>query len=310
MKKNRCSQASKTEALQTDSRDMKKIAKVFGVLIFIAAIFSGLFFYFQNEIFGLGKKLPKIRHAADVLIQEVEKEVSAPPPLRVDREESQVVLTREGVVKFTNSARASNGLNALKISEKLNISAALKLKDLFAGQYFEHVSPSGKDIGDLVDEAGYAYILIGENLALGNFSSDADLVNAWMESPAHRENILNRRYTQIGVAVGKGVFEGETTWIAVQHFGLPESACPLPNPALKTRIEANNAQLVIWTEEINNLRVEIDSVRPKRGADYKEKIDKFNELVKAYNSLLEETRGFIDEYNAQVYQSNKCKTGI
>jgi uncharacterized protein YkwD len=92
---------------------------------------------------------------------------------------------------------------------------------MFENQYFAHESPTGEKVSDLAKKFGYDFLLIGENLAMGNFSSDEDLVLAWMESPGHRENILNEKYQEIGVAVKKGIFEGKEVWIAVQHFGLP-----------------------------------------------------------------------------------------
>lgn len=285
------------------------VKKSLAALIIFAAFLGAGFYYFRNEIVNLGARLPEIQNAADIFVGEIKKEISNPPPLRATREAPQAVLTEAGVVKFTNLERVKNGASALTVNTKLNASAELKAKDLFAKQYFEHVSPSGRDITDLAGDVGYAYLLIGENLALGNFENDEALVAAWMASPGHRENILNPRYSDIGVAVLKGTFEGRVTWVAVQHFGLPESACPLPDLGLKSRIDANKAQLSIWSAELGRLQSEIDSIRPKRGEAYNAKIDQYNQLADSYNKLLDETRVFIDEYNKQVDASNQCKAG-
>lgn len=282
--------------------------KKLAVLI-VLLILGPLLYYFRNEIISLSGRLPEIQKAADIFVGEVKKEISNPPPLRAIREASGTVLTRPGVVKYTNLERQKAGLADLQVNAKLNASAELKAKDMLAKQYFEHVSPSGRDIADLAGEAGYAYLLIGENLALGNFENDADLVAAWMASPGHRENILNSRYKEIGVAVLKGTFEGETTWLAVQHFGLPESACPMPDQGLENRIDANKSQLDAWDAELDKLKEEIEGSRRKRGEAYNEKVNQYNELADAYNKLLEETRAFIDEYNRQIDASNLCKAG-
>ena len=123
--------------------------------------------------------------------------------------ETTTVLSQNDVIDLTNKARATYGsLPALKENSKLDFSAEKKLQDMFMKQYFEHVSPSGIGVGDLANQISYEYIVIGENLALGNFKDDQALVDAWMASPAHRANILNKHYTEIGVAVGKGTFEG------------------------------------------------------------------------------------------------------
>ena len=65
---------------------------------------------------------------------------------------------------------------------------------------FEHTSPSGVDPGKLVQSYGYDYIVAGENLILGNFSSEKEVVQDWMNSPGHRANILNGSYKRTGVA--------------------------------------------------------------------------------------------------------------
>ena len=70
---------------------------------------------------------------------------------------------------------------------------------------------------------------------MGNFKNDQDLVSAWLNSPGHRANILNTRFTEIGTAVLKGFYEGREVWMAVQEFGLPLSSCP--NPDSKVKIE-------------------------------------------------------------------------
>src|SRR6185369_15716694 len=120
-----------------------------------------------------------------------------------------------------------SGLPALKENALLDKAAKKKLDDMFAQQYFEHINPQGKGPSDLAKSVGYDYIAIGENLALGNFKNDAELVQAWMDSPGHRANILNKQYTEIGVAVGQGTYEGKKTWLAVQEFGRPTSSCPV-----------------------------------------------------------------------------------
>ena len=68
-------------------------------------------------------------------------------------------------------------------------------------------------------------------------------MTAWMNSPGHRANILNPHFQEIGVAVGKGMYEGHETWIAVQSFGMPLSACPASDANLKIKIDANNGMI-------------------------------------------------------------------
>ncbi|MEK7516851.1 MAG: CAP domain-containing protein [Patescibacteria group bacterium] len=285
---------------------MRKI-RIFFIVTALAALAAGI--VFRDGIQDIYSRLAQVKETADLLIAEIQKEVLAPPPLRAPKESRSAFLTHAGTVAETNARRRENGLSPLAENAKLNAAAAAKVQDMFEKQYFEHVSPTGKDAGDLATEAGYQYILVGENLALGNFENDRALVDAWMASPGHRENILNNRYQEIGVAVAKGMFEGKSTWLAVQEFGLPTSACLQPDAALRDRIDANNDQLDRWREELDARRAELDAMRPKRGEEYNWKLEEYNSLVAAYNALLEETKGFIAEYNAQVKASNACAAG-
>ncbi|MHB8111125.1 MAG: CAP domain-containing protein [Syntrophorhabdaceae bacterium] len=60
---------------------------------------------------------------------------------------------------------------------------------------------------------------LGENIAKGWYLNDKEIVDGWMQSPGHRKNILNRDYTDIGVAIIKGTFDGIECMIGVQVFG-------------------------------------------------------------------------------------------
>lgn len=239
------------------------------------------------------------------LLEEIGKIVS-PPPLRSEIDAPSSFLTANGVVKYTNIQRVSQGLVTLQTNELLSVAAAAKVQDMFQQQYFAHVSPIGQSAGDLATLAGYEYITIGENLALGNFEDDEKLVEAWMNSPGHRANILNTKYQEIGVAVGKGEFEGSSRWLAVQIFGKPLASCPHPSVALKTQVENFELNLNLLEQNILILREEIDAIKPKRGEEYNQKVDAYNSLVEQYNNLIEETKKLVSQYNQQVQAFNAC----
>src|SRR3989344_5978804 len=236
--------------------------------------------------------------------------VVAPGPLRITQEGSVVAspqtLTKEGVFSYTNSARAQNGaLPALTYNETLERSAQLKLADMFNRQYFEHVSPIGDGPSDLAKTVGYAYVVVGENLALGNFENNAKLVDAWMASPGHRANILNAQYQEIGIAVGKGMYEGRETWLAVQSFGKPLSSCPTINTATKTTIDNNNSQIAFLKNELDIKKALLEST-PPYNPSYNVVVGEYNALVPIYNALVEATRILIAQYNAEVQAFNAC----
>lgn len=216
-------------------------------------------------------------------------------------------LSKDKVIEFTNKARQENGnMKALIENQKLDLSAEKKLQDMFAKQYFEHVSPSGVGIADLGIEVGYEYILIGENLALGNFKDDSALVDAWMASPGHRANILNSHYTEIGVAVGKGKFEGQDTWIAVQHFGAPRSLCPSVDKVLSGIINIDKNKIKQLADDIAVRLAMIDKKAIYEGSTYSEQITIYNNLVNTYNNLAKDIKQKINDYNNQINAFNLC----
>ncbi len=239
------------------------------------------------------------------------KEVT-PGPLRVisnifTSSGTESTLSAKNVITITNRNRVENrNLPALKENSKLDASAEIKLKDMFAKQYFEHVSPSGVGVSDLGKEVGYEYIIIGENLALGSFTSDKALVDAWMASPGHRANILNSHYTEIGVAVGKGVFEGRTTWLAVQHFGLSKSACPSTDEVLHGKIMIDQKRARAMESDLAERRARIDSGIVYEGKTTNEQIREYNDLVATYNQLVQNLKQEINTYNEGIRALNDC----
>ena len=287
---------------------MKKL----GALILVLII-GGTFFYFKDDILNLYSRfslnLPEIEKNIGNVAQEIGEQISTPPPLRSAEENEKAFLTKEGVIRWTNSQREKNGLPPLKENVKLDASAAIKAEDMFQNQYFAHESSTGVGVGDLVKEVDYEFIIIGENLALGNFKNDETLVQAWMDSPGHRENILNIKYTEIGVAVIRGKYEGRTVWMAVQHFGFPLSACQKPDSNLRLEINVDKNQIQLFRTELENLKIQIKNMSPRQRENYSKKVDQYNDLVLQYNNLVKEAENLIGEYNLLVSVFNSCAGG-
>ncbi|MBI3485340.1 hypothetical protein HY025_00175 [Candidatus Daviesbacteria bacterium] len=148
------------------------------------------------------------------------------------------------LINDTNEQRAKLNLPALKENALLDAAAAAKAQNMFTEDYWAHYSPSGKDPWGFILSAGYKFSYAGENLAR-NFYTSSDVVNAWMESPTHKENIVNSRYSEIGMAVADGVLKGQKTTLVVQMFGTPFEAVatkPTVNVAGQ-KITLNDQQL-------------------------------------------------------------------
>ncbi len=124
------------------------------------------------------------------------------------------------LIELTNSERQKLGLGILAENSALDQAAAAKAANMFAENYWAHYSPSGKDPWGFIKSAGYKFTVAGENLAK-NFQNSDEVVVAWMNSPSHRENIVNGKYKEIGMAVVNGTLNGEETTLVVQMFGTP-----------------------------------------------------------------------------------------
>jgi len=132
-------------------------------------------------------------------------------------------IAPERVIELTNQQRLEQGLSPLSLNPTLSQAAQLKAGDMFAFNYWAHNSPSGRDPWSFFKEAGYGYLYAGENLARDFMTSEA-VVNAWMNSSSHKENILNGRYNETGLAVVDGTLNGVETTLVVQLFGSPTPA--------------------------------------------------------------------------------------
>lgn len=137
--------------------------------------------------------------------------------------DSTAAITVADLLKYTNLQRQANGLPQLKLNEDLTHAAQLKAKDMFAKDYWAHVSPDGTTPWIFIRDSGYDYLYAGENLARG-FDTSSDVVTAWMNSPEHRSNMLSPNYTDIGFAVESGTLTGTQTTLVVQEFGSPYNA--------------------------------------------------------------------------------------
>lgn len=129
-------------------------------------------------------------------------------------------ITVDKLYQLTNQQRTQNQLPTLTYNAKLSQAAAGKAQDMFNKSYWSHYGPDGATPWDFILGAGYKYEYAGENLAK-NFLFSQGVVDAWMNSPTHRDNILRKDYTEVGFAVVNGTLNGEATTLVVQMFGKP-----------------------------------------------------------------------------------------
>jgi uncharacterized protein YkwD len=147
-------------------------------------------------------------------------------------------ISADAVVTLTNQKRSSLGRNTLNTSSELARAAADKAAHMFANDYWAHIAPDGTEPWFFISKTGYRYLMAGENLAR-DFDNSQDVVEAWMNSPSHRDNLLNPKYQDIGVAVKNGVLGDTETTLVVQMFA---ARLPSGNPAPKPQTRGIVAQ--------------------------------------------------------------------
>lgn len=139
-----------------------------------------------------------------------------------EAEEAEVVaLVNE--VRATGTSCGSNGdfapAGPLTVSPHLTCAARAHSQDMSERGFFNHVNPDGEGPSDRIDETGYAWTAVGENIAGGPMTA-ADAVNGWLASDDHCANLMNPTYTEIGVGLYEGA--GQYTFYWTQTFGTPK----------------------------------------------------------------------------------------
>lgn len=132
-------------------------------------------------------------------------------------------IKNEEVFSLINNERYAYGLPALTLSEDLTKAAELKLEDMLEKDYWSHQTPEGYQPWHFLILAGYPYDYAGENLAR-KFSTTEGVVNGWMKSEGHKQNILSKNYTETGIAT-----DGN---IVVQFFASTKTVPEVKNAAI------------------------------------------------------------------------------
>ncbi len=183
-------------------------------------------------------------------------------------------LISRQILELINKDRFSNNLSTLTINPALNSAALTKAQDMLDYDYFAHKSLNGKMPWDWINRGEYAYLFVGENLAM-NFSSAQAAHNALMQSETHKKNILNQKYIDIGLAVLHGELDGKQTNILVQMFGYraddrPAFAKAMAGEQQKSESSALSAAVLPDIPTIPNKTVEPEPVSEPATANSEE----------------------------------------
>lgn len=124
---------------------------------------------------------------------------------------------QQSVLGLVNLARRARGCPVLRLDDRLMVAARDHAAEMADHEYFAHRSLGGSTAGERVTDSGYDWSRYAENIARGQVNP-RQVVDDWMDSPAHRDNILDCRLRQVGVGLA---FDVDHTAYWVQDFASP-----------------------------------------------------------------------------------------
>ena len=154
--------------------------------------------------------------------------VAVPSSMLASPEASEALMSQ--LIARTNAFRQSESVAVLTVDARLSQSAFAKAGDMEARDYFGHWSPDGFGPEQFISDAGYPYAVAGENLAMG-YASARDIIEAWSASSAHRRNLVDTNFADVGFGVQSGTLQDTPTLFVVQHLGKTMLAVSTPVPA-------------------------------------------------------------------------------
>lgn len=147
-------------------------------------------------------------HLDDLNTAEIEAKIA---------EQKNMENLKIAVFHFVNEERKKRGVGELVYNIQLEKTAQMHAEDMVNRNFFAHVNPDGVDVMTRVKTYKYDQRDVGENIALGQENVE-EVMNNWLNSPPHLENLLRSNFTEMGV----GVFSnGEEGYSWVQVFGKP-----------------------------------------------------------------------------------------
>ena len=147
-------------------------------------------------------------------------------------------IANNTLLTATNQRRAAAGVGALAYNGKLTSAAQTKANDMANRNYWSHNTPEGTPPWTFISNAGYSYSIAGENLAYGYritntnpSTNEIGVIDGWMASPTHKENLLNGKFTEVGFGIANApTYQG----LSQQTIVVAMYAAPLPTPVATT----------------------------------------------------------------------------
>ena len=138
------------------------------------------------------------------------------------------------VIRLTNNFRIQNGLSPLSVDTNLTEAAQYHSQNMATADFFSHRDPANQNSRDRATRFGYESRSVGENIAAGQLTPQA-VFNSWLNSPGHRNNMLNANWNEIGVGYyylqnDSGSVNYRAYWTQVFGKGNIENPATTPTP--------------------------------------------------------------------------------
>ncbi len=177
-------------------------------------------------------------------------------------------IDRVDFVGEINKERVKAGAPPLRLSTVLMNAAKMRAGVILKYQNFSHQDPhEGIELGTVLPKLNYHFVYATENIGMGGVSA-ADFVRGFMASTYHRQNLLDARLTETGVAIVDGPYKQYYVNIAVQLFAIPGGEDEYRGYSAKERKQYEQAHSVI-TGKLNPFRRMVQKLL--RNPDYSEK---------------------------------------
>lgn len=182
-------------------------------------------------------------------------------------------MSAQTLLAESNEQRAKHDRQALSLNAELSEAARMKALDMAERNYWSHDTPDGEPPWIFIEEAGYNYMKAGENLAYG-FMTSQQTVNGWMNSPSHRDNLLDPSFSEVGFgfvnAVNFQSSDEETIVVALY-------AQPL-HPTIADADDTDNHQITASVAQ-NEADIVTAQQPPVRGSDTAQGVTRLESMI-------------------------------
>lgn len=166
---------------------------------------------------GLCDKLPNIPEAEKPETEKPEKPETEKPEKpeaekpETEKPEAEELSFAEQVAELVNAERTKAGLNPVTLDTEITSAALVRAKEI--ERSFSHTRPDGRGFSSVLTDSGIKFNGAGENIAWGQ-RSPKEVMQGWMNSEGHRANILNPKFTKIGVGHYQNT-AGRNHWVQI-----------------------------------------------------------------------------------------------